>query len=161
MIALFDVSSLRAQARPKANWDFGAELGHVLTELPPSVRESAAATCRFQIMGWNKGNHDGSAPRNEGEPLPFVGSGRWVYTRMQSYGHCPNRFNRCGPRSTWTESNSFEGADEILSAFGLTMKQVLDFYGDVPADGRLQFDLVQIISDMLPDLAVNTRSKVG
>lgn len=152
MRSAWDTEAMTATARPASHFDAGSKLAEMLTVVPESCRATAIATCRFQVMGWQKGNHNGDAPRSYSDK-PFRGEGRWVYTRLQSYGHLPSgRFSKCGPRSNWVKADSFAGADSILGCFGLTMDEVLQHFGNVTGDSRLQLDLVDIVTEMRPDL---------
>ena len=139
--------------RPKRNWQFGDSLGHRLGHLMPLVACAiAAATCSIHVMGWRKGNHNGKALRDYGLK-PFRGKGRWVHTRMQTLGAPVKNFAMQGPNAKWVHADSFATANEVLECFdGITMTEVLDYYGSPNFDSQLDLSLVDIVTALRPEL---------
>lgn len=139
--------------RPQRNWTFGDSLGHLMWHLMPLVAcSTAAATCSIHVMGWRKGIHNGNAPRDT-RPKPFRGKGRWVHTRMQTLGAPVRNFGMTGPNAKWSYADNFAAANEVLECFdGITINEVLDYYGGVDAHDRLDLALVDIVTALRPGL---------
>lgn len=150
-------TDLRSPARKTVNWGLARHLKNHLTIFPPDVREVAFATCRIQVMGWDQGNHNGEAGRASRKDLKKgIQRGRWVYTRIQTYGKKPftnkERWRKQGDRTKWIDANSFDAANDVLACFGLSMTDVLEAYGDVERHDRIQLDLTDIVAKLKPQL---------
>lgn len=151
-------TEMTTNRRPSRYFDVAKQTkDHLRILLPHEACEAAIATCRFAIMGRDAHNDNGQALRNtDGDNhLLWIGQGRWIHTRLQTYGHLPsNHFRRTGTtdRSIWAISDCFAGADDILNCFGLNMHQVLDHYGNVASTERKVIDLVNVIEDMASGL---------
>ena len=143
--------------RTKRHFDFGERFGILVRNLMPiHAAPCALATCRIHIMGWRKGNHDGDAPRDSRNE-PFRGQGRWVHTRMKTLAANVNNFVKKGPRARWSYADNFDAADTLLACFGgITVQEILDHYGNVGPDDRLELDLVEIVETLRPGLMQQT-----
>ena len=151
-------TEINDKRRPGRNFRIAEQVKtHLSTILPQEICEVAIATCRFSIMGRDAHNDNGQALRNmhrEASP-PWICEGRWIHTRLQTYGYLPStRFQRTGTteKSVWVVGDSFAAADSILECFGLTMRDVLEHYGNVDTTERKVIDLVDIVEDMASNL---------
>lgn len=134
------------------------------TSITPANAPMAIATCRFSVCGFRKGTHNGPAPRDSRD-RPQWGQGRWFRTDLTTFGDLPSvHFNhRFGDRATTDKrgrtahrglvgrvawSDNYNGMNDILGAFGLDVRSVLDYYGNPGPDGRLDVSLPTIIRDM-------------
>lgn len=134
------------------HFNFADAVGSRLESVLPSVAcSAAAATCRIQLMGWRKGNHNGNSVRDSGEK-PFKGKGRWVHTSLQTFGHCPSARFRSAPTSQWAYADSFEAANDILDCFNISMLDIIDHYGNPGEDERMEWDLMELVETLAPDL---------
>lgn len=143
-----------AGRRTAQDFAFGDRYGCMLRRILPDCECSgAAATCDIQIMGWQRGMHEGNSLRDYRDK-PFRGKGRWVSTRMKTNGKLGQlqRFSMNGPKSRWVHADSFEGADEVLGCFGLTTQDLIDHYGPIEPDTRLILSLRQIVADLCKNL---------
>ena len=148
---------LRSDWRKTKQFQVGSVLSNRLTIFPHNVREVAIATCRIQIMGWDQGNHKGNAGRATKHDIEHgIKRGRWVYTRLQTYGQKPTnnnaRWSKSGANAKWIEGNSFDAANDILACFDLSIDDILDNYGDVGRHDRIILDLPDIIETLKPEL---------
>lgn len=137
------------------HFNFGDKFGILVRNLMPlSCAAVALATCRIQVMGWKRGNHDGEAPRNA---VKHYKSGRWVHTSMQTHGTPVKGFVKNGPRSKWVHADNFAAADELLSCFGhITVDEMIDSVGGIASEDRLDFDLVDVVESLRPGLLRQT-----
>lgn len=148
---------MRNPVRSIRHFEFADTIAWRLESILPAVACScAAATCRIQLMGFRKGTHNGPAPRDTRDQ-PFYGQGRWVRTSLHTFGNNPggstSRF-RTALTGKWSFADSFEGADTILACFGLTMRDVIDHFGNVGDDDRIEWDLIDIIEAVAPNSIV-------
>jgi len=146
-LGLWDSTALLARSRPRRHWDFGEQHADLMRSVFPGtsqdVRRKAAATCRICVMGKDAVTHNGSASRR--------GSGRWVYTRMQTEGHRPNTIRwSVQKRIGWVEGNSFDAADDVLGCFGLSIEDVISHFGSIDENERFMVDLVDIVAELSP-----------
>jgi len=141
--------------RSQRHFNFGDRFGILVRWLMPlTAAASALATCRIQVMGWRKGNHDGDAPRNE---VKHPMSGRWVHTTMQTHGANVKNFRKTGPNSRWVHADNFAAANALLACFGgITVDEVIDAAGGIDPDDRMDFDLVDIVESLRPGLLRQT-----
>lgn len=141
--------------RKESDEKFGKIVGKYLNGiLPACVSETAAMTCRFQIMGKNAHADNGDAQRC-GQWRNHLRN-RWVHTRIQTFGHLPSeRFQFVTKDKSWVKADSFEAADAILQCFGLNMELVLQHYGDPAEDERKILDLSQIVMEMMEKYGVS------
>lgn len=134
------------------HFNFADTVGLRLESVLPIVAcSAAAATCRIKLMGWRRGNHQGGALRDSGEK-PFMGKGRWVHTSLQTFGYCPSARFRCAPTGKWAYGDSFEAANDILDCFDISMLDIIDHYGEPEPDERMEWDLMELIETLAPDL---------
>ena len=131
--------------RPIRYWTFAAQhRGRFADILPDSVCEAAMATCRFEIRGLeSNGNEWG---------IGFL-------TFMQTFGHTPLGVGLPGEPAVQAIHNfvgltSHEGADVILECFGLTARNVLEYYGEPAFGERRIFDLFQVVRDLRPEFGL-------
>ncbi len=142
---------------------FGKTCGYHLqmVGIPDHLCEVAAATCMIDIMGWRKGCHNGEAPRNE--TRHFL-SGRWVHTKMATYGKTPigpsNHNWRGGKshRARFIQADNFGAADYILGCFdGITVEEVIEWAtsGDgLTDDDRITVSLREVVEGLRPALVL-------
>lgn len=135
--------------RPQENYRLARKLTKHFNKIVPNATE-AIASCRFQIMGKYAHDHNGPSLRQKNDYRSNC-SNRWCKTEMQTFGQNPfRRFkNDC---NEWIRADSFDGANEILAHFGLTMDQVLNHFGNVNDYERKTLDLVEIIAKMKPKM---------
>lgn len=140
--------------RSSRHFNFADTVGLRLEAVLPTVAcRAAAATCRIKLMGWRKGNHNGESLRDTREK-PFIGKGRWVHTSLQTFGHCPSARFRSAPTGKWAYGDSFEAANDILDCFNISMLDIIDHYGDPGEDERMEWDLMELVETLAPDLLV-------
>ena len=131
--------------QPAAHYQFADQVAsRFALILPELVCSMSAATCEFEIMGQDKGNHNGTATRR--------GTGRWCHTRLATYGNKPGPRFRAAKNGKFASADNFESADVILGLFDLTIWEVLDYYGGVGENDRLHLTLCQIVTDLRPEL---------
>lgn len=146
----FTTDKRGSQTRTSRHFNIAKKYADVLKRakiLPDHLCETAIATCQFQIMGKFAHADNGEALRTDAE-RPFHGAGRWVHTRVQTYGELPsNRFQRSGvtDRARWAFGDSFDAANTMLEPFGCDMNQVLHAFGNVSPMERKIIDLVDVI----------------
>lgn len=145
--------------------EVGDEIGHLLAEtgIPAPDCAWAFATCRIEVMGKDAHNDLGEALRSQGSTYKR-GQCRWVHTRLHinTPGITPGcAFQRRGDNGRIVWSDSFAGADTILDCFGLTIAQVLEYFGNVEPTERKVFDLTTIIEAMASEILTNKRAAMS
>lgn len=146
----FTTDKRGSQTRTARHFDVGKKYANVLQRakiLPDHVCDTAIATCQFQIMGQFAHNDNGTALRRDVDN-PWHGQGRWIHTKVQTYGFLPsNRFRRNGQteRAIWVVGDSFDAANTMLMPFNCDMTQVLHAFGNVTGFERKMIDLVDVI----------------
>lgn len=150
-------NELLSYSRPSGHFDLGDKLGHKLESLfPAEICPTAFATCRIYIFGALADNQEDGCERNgywenySHDKLPkSVGKGRGAEIWLQSYGEYPkgSTNNWRHRRKDWIWARQFGAVDDILACFGLCVSDLLERYGDVEANERKVFDLVDILRD--------------
>lgn len=144
-----------ARSVPQKCVTIGDEIGGLLSSINIPERDCswAFATCRIEVMGKDAHNDLGEALRSKGSTYNR-GQCRWVHTRLQVHTQgkrpSPEFQRRHKGRFTW--SDSFQGANDILGCFGLTMSDVLDHFGNVEPTERKVFDLTTIVETMAKEI---------
>ena len=123
-------------------WEWAKEWASLFHSiLPEHVCEAAMATCRITLR-----DKDSKAA-----------GGAWgfaVLTEMQTFGNEP-QFVPVEIRHNhhFITLQSQDGADAILSCFGLTLAGVIDYYG-LPDEGeKITLDLCDIVTTLDADYA--------
>ena len=136
--------------RGKQNWAWAKQWASLFDNiLPEHVCEAAMATCRITLR-----DKDSTAA-----------GGAWVFavlTEMQTFGFKP-RFVPGEVRRNhhFITLQSHDGADAILSCFGLTIADVIDYYG-VPEEGeKVTLDLCEIVTRLDADYAATVEELVA
>jgi len=138
------------------NMAFGKVSGYRLEEcgIPTSVCEIAAATCTINLMGWHRGMHNGSAPRNKKR---HALSGRWVNIKLATYGNFPHQSRQWrGATSSvarYIHADNFDAVNTILGCFGLDVEQVIQWTTNgngLDADDRITLSLREIVMALAP-----------
>lgn len=118
--------------RTSRHFEFGKKFGFMLADvLSATVCETAAATCRFTILGKDaQGNEWGNGFR----------------TTMQTFGEKPKGVTNANFRGTnWVQLDSHESAAAILKCFDISIDDIYRQYGE-PEKGKIvQLDLVDVV----------------
>ena len=121
---------------PTRQYRFGQEVKpFILSILPDHVAAIAAATCSFELQGKESiGNEWGLG----------------VATKMQTFGMVPAgfseiSFSRCG---NWITAHNKAAARVVLSPFGLTLEEVLAFYGTPPDGEKYSLTLFEAVKTL-------------
>ena len=116
----------------KSELEFAKNHQHRLAALFPFATETVLATCRFRVQGpWAQGNW-----------------GFGVRTRLQSYGHSPDlkgvtwQNNRNGAIS----ADSIPAADSILECFGITMLDIVGYFGNPQQGEQYEVSLAEVVN---------------
>ena len=118
------------------------QIGHLLEKVLPKIACSAAiVSCRFTIQG----------PESVGQKSRNWG--RWIRTRLNTFGHRPSIDIWQGKHVLSGDGHS--NANVILNCFGLSINQVLDHYG-IPKHGEMyHLTLIEVIETLAKDLVLD------
>ena len=135
--------------RTPRHFEFGDKFGQLLrTLLPLAYCPVAAATCRFEL----RGKHANRSPKNV-----HKGYGPAVYMSLQTDNldlfACGHPIQRMGRFSATTCEDA---ANMVLNCFGLCVDDLRDHYGEPSDHDSKYFDLVDVVSELRPDLMDQT-----
>lgn len=154
------------QKPPRHCVEIGDMVGRQLEALgiPADDCAFAFATCQIQLMGRDAHNDEGTALRSEGSTFTY-GQRRWCHTRMivHTLNCLPSTAFQRKPNGIHVWADSFDGANAILDCFGLSMTDVIEYFGNVEPTERKVFDLTTIVEQLAPEIlsAPTTQRKVS